>query len=119
MSDFQDKLKLKMHEYVKGVYSVTKQFPKDELYGVTSQVRRATLSIILNYVEGYARFKPGYKQQFFENSYGSLKESKYLIYFSYTENYIKKEEYNRLLALFEEIGKMLWSELESVTPKES
>lgn len=115
MSEFQEKLKMKMHEYVKGVYRVTKQFPKDELYGVTSQLRRAALSVVLNYIEGYARFKPGYKQQFFENSYGSLKESKYLIYFSYTEEYLKKEDYDMLFALSEEIGKMLWSEIELFT----
>lgn len=118
MSEFQEKLKIKMHEYVKGAYRVTKQFPKEELYGVTSQLRRAALSVVLNYIEGYARFKIGYKQQFFENAYGSLKESKYLIYFSYTEEYIHTEEYEKLLALSEEIGKMLWSEIELVTSAE-
>ncbi|MBI4653213.1 four helix bundle protein [Candidatus Kuenenbacteria bacterium] len=39
------------------VYKITKKFPKDELYGVTSQIRRSSLSIILNYIEGYARRK--------------------------------------------------------------
>ena len=107
MTDFQDKLKLKMFFYLKKVYKVTKSFPKDELYGVVSQLRRATLSIELNYIEGYARFKPGYKLQFYENSYGSFKESKFLVFFSYTEKYINKEDYTELLNLSEEIGKML------------
>lgn len=101
-----------MHQYVKLVYHVTKEFPKDELYGVTSQLRRAALSVILNYIEGYARFKDGLKLQFYETSYGSLKESKYLVYFSYTENYLDHEHYEKITQLADEIGKMLWSEIE-------
>jgi len=108
MTSFEDELKLKMHEYVKMVYSLTKNFPKDELYGVVSQLRRSTLSIILNYIEGYARFKKGTKLQFYEISYGSLKESKYLIYFSNSEGYINDDNYKNLNNQAEEIGKMLW-----------
>lgn len=105
-----------MHQYVKKVYAATKKFPKDELYGVTSQLRRAALSVMLNYVEGFARFKKGYMIQFYEDSYGSLKESKYLVFFSYTENYLDKPIYQDLMNLAEEIGRMLWSELENVNP---
>ena len=110
--NFHDSLKIKMHQYVKYVYKVTKNFPRDELYGVTSQLRRAALSVILNYIEGYARRKElnckVYKN-FLEISYGSLKESKYLFYFSYTENYLAEQDYNQLIVLADEIGKMLWS----------
>lgn len=101
-----------MHQYVKCVYKVTKNFPKDELYGATSQLRRATLSVILNYIEGYARRKgPDCKvyNNFLEISYGSLKESKYLIYFAYTENYLMQRDYERLIILADEIGRMLWN----------
>lgn len=112
MGEFQDKLKVKIHLYLKLVYRVTKDFPRDELYGVVSQLRRAALSVMLNYVEGYARFKIGTKLQFYETSYGSLKESKYLVYFSFTEEYIKKEDYDKLIIMADEIGKMLWREME-------
>jgi len=111
---FQDILKRKMDDYVQLVYFVTKNFPRDELYGVTSQLRRAALSEILNYIEGYARIKSGVHLNFFETSYGSLKESKYLPYFSKKQNYIRNEkDYQKALQLSEEIGKMLWCIIDS------
>ncbi len=100
-----------MHQYVRFVYKFTKNFPKDELYGVVTQIRRATLSIILNYIEGYARRKGSHckvYKNFMEISYGSLKESKYLLFFSFEENYISEEEYNKGIILTDKIGKMLW-----------
>jgi len=77
MPEFQNKLKKKMDEFVHLVYKLTKKFPKDELYGVISRLRRAALSIILNYIEGFARRKRLTQLNFLETSYGSLKESKY------------------------------------------
>lgn len=108
---FHDDLKLKMHQYVKLVYKVSKNFPRDELYGLTSQLRRAALSIILNYIEGFARRRGEdckiYKI-FLEISYGSLKESKYLVYFAFTEDYLNEENYKLLLKLADNIGGMVW-----------
>ena len=52
---FHDILKRKMDEYVHLVYKITRSFPREELYGSTSQLRRAALSVVLNYIEGYAR----------------------------------------------------------------
>jgi len=108
---FHDDLKLKMHQYVKLVYKVSRNFPRDELYGLTSQLRRAALSIILNYIEGFARRKGEnckvYKN-FLEISYGSLKETKYLIYFAFTENYLNQDNYNLLSKLADDIGGMIW-----------
>lgn len=110
-NSFKEKLKKKMDEYAHFVYRVTKNFPKDELYGVTSQIRRATLSIILNYIEGFARKKPAIQLNFFEISYGSLKESKYLLFFSLAEKYLSEEDYEKGLKMAEEIGAMLWTEI--------
>ena len=114
MDSFPDQLKAKMDKYVHLVYKITKNFPKEELYGVTSQLRRATLSIILNYIEGFARMKKAVKQNFWEISYGSLKESKYLIYFSLIEGYVDKENYNKAIKLTEEIGAMLWCSIQGL-----
>jgi four helix bundle protein len=110
--DFHDELKMIMHKYVRWVYKVTKKFPKDELFGVTSQFRRSSLSIMLNYIEGFARRK-GQNCKIYNNflniSYGSLKESKYLLFFSSEEKYLNKDDYDYGLGLNDKIGKMLWS----------
>lgn len=50
--------KRKIDKYIQYIYKITKIFPQDEIYGVVSQLRKAVLSIILNYIEGYARRKP-------------------------------------------------------------
>lgn len=111
MTPFQEKLKKLMDEYVNFVYDVTKNFPKEETYSSVSQWRRATLSIILNYIEGYARKKILVQLNFYETSYGSLRESNYLLYFSNNRKYISEVEYQKGFKLTEEIGKMLWSEI--------
>ncbi len=83
--------------------------PSEELYGSTSQIKRAALSIILNFIEEFARRRKAVQLNFFEISYESLKESKYLLYFALTEKYIPKEKYNKGLKMANEIGAMLWS----------
>lgn len=108
MSQFHDELKSKMDKYAHLVYKLTKQFPKEEIYGVTSQLRRAALSVILNYIEGYARGRDKVHKNFLEISYGSLKESKYLLHFSLVENYLSKTDYDKLIKLAEDIGAILW-----------
>ncbi len=105
---YHEKLKRMMDEYVHSVYKMTRKFPKDEVYGATSQLRRASLSVILNYIEGYARGKDKVHKNFLEISYGSLKESKYLLHFSIIEGYVEREEYEKVAKLAEEIGAMLW-----------
>ena len=113
--EFHDELKLNIHSYIRLVHRLTKKFPKEELYGIISQLRRATMSIMLNYIEGYARRNgDGCKvyNNFLNISYGSLKESKYLVYFSFDEKYINEEEYNECQKYCDKIGKMIWSLLD-------
>jgi len=113
-NDFSEQLKKKMDEYVHLVYKFTRNFPKEEMYGATSQLRRSSLSIILNYIEGFARQKKAVKQNFWEISYGSLKESKYLLHFSLVEKYISQKDYQNAMDLAEEIGAMLWRSMQSL-----
>src|SRR3989338_4184073 len=110
--EFHEELIKKMDEYIHFVYAFAKKFPQHELFGVTSQIRRATLSIILNYIEGFARRTPAVMRNFYEISYGSLKESKYLLYFSFKEGYIDEVSYKQGLSMTDEIGAMLWTKIE-------
>lgn len=103
-----------MDEYAHFVYKIARSFPKAEIYGITSQLQRATLSIVLNYIEGYARSRILVKQNFWEISYGSLKESKYLLNFCYKEKFINGEDYKKGLGMAEEIGAMLWRAIDSL-----
>ena len=114
MTQFHDELKLKMDEYVHLVYKLTRQFPREELYGVISQLRRSALSVVLNYIEGYARIRGKVYKNFLEISYGSLKESKYLLHFSLTEKYLSKTDYDRVVKLAEDIGAMLWGTIRNL-----
>jgi len=113
-NDFSKNLKIKMDEYVHFVYRITKNFPKEEMYGTTSQLRRSALSVILNYIEGFARQKKAVKRNFWETSYGSLKESKYLLHFTLREEYYDKKDYDEISKLADEIGAMLWKSIESI-----
>ena len=115
MGDYLDKLKNRMDCYVHFVYKVSRTFPKEELYGSVSQLRRAALSIILNFIEGYARKRQAVKLNFWEISYGSLQESKYLLDFSFVEKYINEEDYMKAKEMAEEIGAMLWRALEPIS----
>src|SRR3989344_5159593 len=70
---------LKANELVLLVYKFTQKFPKDELFGLTSQMRRAAVSVPANVVEGYGRRTPKDKLQFLYISRGSLNEIEYYI----------------------------------------
>jgi len=101
-----------MDLFVHFVYKISKEFPKSELYGVTSQIRRASLSVILNYIEGFARRKNKVNVNFLEISYGSLQESKYLLEFCFKEDYLNEIDYTKSLTMADEIGAMLWKTIE-------
>ncbi len=112
--EYFNQLRIKMDTYVHLVYKLTKKFPREELYGVTSQLRRASLSVILNFIEGFARQRKAVKQNFWDISYGSLKESKYLIDFCNKESYINNQDFGHASILADEIGAMLWRAIRSL-----
>ncbi|MEK7211957.1 MAG: four helix bundle protein [Patescibacteria group bacterium] len=115
MNEYQENLRKKMDEFAHFIYRITSKFPKQEMFGIISQFRRAGLSVILNYIEGYARMKPLVRLNFLEISFGSFKESRYLFDFSYSEKLITKEEYDYGIKLGDEIGAMLWKEIQNLS----
>lgn len=111
---FHSDLRRMMDDFVKTVYSETKSFPREEVYGLTSQLRRSSLSVILNYIEGYARHRKLVLKNFLEISYGSLKEAEYLIYFSHDQKYLQTDSYNKLKDLSNKIGAMLYGAINKI-----
>jgi four helix bundle protein len=89
------------------IYHSTKSFPKEETYGLTSQLRRASLSIPTNIVEGYARKSKKELRQFINITLGSLAETEYLFNFSKRLGYHKKSN-AEIEGLIEETGRLLW-----------
>ena len=100
--------------FVKEVYRVSRQFPKDEIYGLTSQLRRASLSVPLNIVEGFARQSRNESHRFLDIAYASLKEVRYILYFAHNENYLKKQDYDKLFELAEDIGRIIWASMKTL-----
>ncbi|MDI6602802.1 MAG: four helix bundle protein [Patescibacteria group bacterium] len=96
------------------MYSLSRKLPKQEIFAITSQLRRAVLSIPLNITEGFARQNKKEYKRFLEIAYGSLKEMKYLLHFTFTEKYLQKEDYQNSLDLAEELGKLLWVSIQTL-----
>lgn len=69
----------KAHKFVLSVYRFTSGFPKEEIYGLTSQLRRASVSIAANIAEGFKKTGPADKIRFLNISQGSLEECRYYL----------------------------------------
>ncbi|MBI9052787.1 MAG: four helix bundle protein [Bacteroidales bacterium] len=111
-SSFKDLLVWqKAHQFVLEVYRITKDFPKDELYGLTSQFRRASVSIPANIAEGFTRKGEKDKLRFYNIAQGSLEECRYYIILSNDLSYMKNVE---IIKLLEEISKMLVSYMNKI-----
>lgn len=89
------------------VYRLTKQFPKDGLFGLTSQMRRASVSIPANIAEGYGRESTGAYVQFLRVAQGSLKELETHALLANRVGIMSELDAANLLSLAEAIGKML------------
>jgi len=90
------------------IYTITKAFPRDELYGITSQLRRAALSVPINIVEGSGRQGKGELKQFSNIALGSLAETGYLLDFCLKLKYLDEGEYKSAKDLCNEVGRLLW-----------
>ena len=111
---FHNDLKKVIDEYIFSGYKITDKFPRSEIYGMTSQCRRALLSIMLNYVEGFGRTKKKVMLNFYEISFGSLKESIYVFYLAFRLEFISEQAYKDLFLKKERIAQMLWKTIEGI-----
>jgi four helix bundle protein len=99
------------------IYKATQPFPKEEVFGITSQLRRAALSIPTNIAEGYARHSDSVFKTFLAAAYGSLIEPKYLLRPLHEVGHLNNTGFVRLTNLCEEVGGLLWRFQESVAQR--
>ena len=97
------------------IYNVTKSFPKEELYGLVSQMRRAVVSIGANLMEGGARNSDGEYKHFIGISRGSASELKCHLIISNELKFISKEQSDDLIGRANQIVRMLTGLLNSVS----
>ncbi|MDP2631502.1 MAG: four helix bundle protein [Candidatus Uhrbacteria bacterium] len=101
--------------FVKLTYAFTKDFPKEELYGIISQLRRAALSVPLNVVEGNARSSTKELIRFLIIARGSLAECSYLLELSRDLGYLSEEKYNNIEYVRNHISYLLQQSLNSLS----
>jgi four helix bundle protein len=94
----------KAHAWVLSIYRFTEQFPKQEMFGLTSQLRRAAVSVPANIAEGFKKRGPLDKTRFYNISQGSLEECRYYLILAEDLNYGDTCD---LMAAANEVGKML------------
>ncbi len=89
------------------IYKITKEFPKDETFGLISQIRRAVVSIESNMAEGFARYHFKDRLKFYFQSRGSLSEVQSQLITSKDLKYLIKSKFDRIFIQSEKVGVIL------------
>lgn len=105
----------KSMDLVTFAYKTTKIFPKEELYGITSQIRRCAVSIPSNIAEGYARKSTPDYLRFLRVSNGSLFEFQTQIEIAFNLEYIDNQQFDKLFKASREIERMLSSLIRKIS----
>ena len=95
------------HLLVLKIYEVTNNFPKEEIWGLTSQIRRAAVSVPSNIVEGKARGSRKDFKRFLLVARGSLEEVKYQSLLAKELKYMNDEQYEEITVMIEDVGRLL------------
>src|SRR5947209_19506373 len=108
MKDFKNlKAWVKAHELTLKIYNVTKSFPREEVFGLTSQLRRACASIPANIAEGCGRSGDAELARFLVIASGSASEVEYHLLLAHDLNYLDHAEYRQLDGEVNELKRML------------
>ena len=94
----------KAHQLVLAIYRITKEFPADERFGLTSQIRRAAVSVAANIAEGFSKRGKPDKARFFNIAQGSLEEVHYYLILG---NDLGYADCNKLADLYREVARLL------------
>jgi four helix bundle protein len=100
-------------------YRLTTSFPKDEVYGMTSQIRRAAVSVAANIAEGHGRENSGSFVQFLRMSQGSLKELETHLVLAIRVSLAETQKVEPVLQKCDELGRMLRSLIRSIQRRQS
>jgi len=98
---------IKALELVTDIYKDTERFPKEERYGLTSQIRRAAVSIPANVAEGAGRHSKKEFAHFLSNSQGSASELETELVIAHRLGYLNETSLARLIAQLERIGRLI------------
>jgi four helix bundle protein len=110
MEDFKNlKVWAKAHELTLTVYQTTRSFPREEMYGLTSQLRRASASIGANIAEGCGRRSDGEMKRFLQIARGSANELEYHLLLGKDLGFLSAADFDNLEARVLEIQRMLAS----------
>ena len=102
----------KAHAWVLAIYKYSEGFPKYELYGLTSQLRRAAVSVPANFAEGFKKRTRAENLRFYNIAQGSLEESRYYLILSKDLGY---GDSDNLKVMVEEVSRMLCAYMESLS----
>lgn len=97
----------KAKELVGEIYKITENFPTNEKYGLTSQMRRAAVSVMANIAEGSKKKSLKEKKRFYEIADTSLEEVKSYLYLCFDLKYITQEQGEKVIDLARQVGRML------------
>lgn len=118
MQNFKDLiLWQEAHQLTLKIYGVSKSFPKEEVFGITSQIRRASSSIPCNIAEGCGRFTSKDFANFLQIALGSANETDYLLLLAKDLNYLSEEDFINLQERMNKIRAMNINLLEKVRSK--
>ena len=108
----------KAHQMTLDVYGVTSEFPREELYGLTSQLRRAAASIGANIAEGSGRRSNNEICRFLQIARGSASETEYHLLLARDLKFLREEDFRKLSRRADELQRMLTALIQSFHPKE-
>ena len=115
MQNYKDlKVWLMAHEFTLGIYQATKVFPREEMFGLTNQLRRAASSIAANIAEGCGRNTQADLARFLQIALGSANESEYFLILAMDLNYLTKVNFDTVFKQINETKAMLISLIQKV-----
>lgn len=97
----------KAHHLALEIYKTTKQFPKEEQYGIISQLRRSASSAPANIAEGFSRYHFNDKIKFYLTARGSVSETQNFLFLAKDLSFLQEKEFKGLFGLSQEVSKLI------------